>query len=91
MVLLLGVARPDLVERSVTALGAKIAGRHLHADHHLFTPSELATARADASAKGALLVTTEKDAERLPDRSAHVLVLEVQVTSGTLPLPKDLP
>ena len=91
VVLLLGVARPDLVERSVTALGAKIAGRHLHADHHLFTPSELATARADASAKGALLVTTEKDAERLPDRSAHVLVLEVQVTSGTLPLPKDLP
>ena len=89
VVLLLGVARPDLVERSVIALGATIAGRHLHADHHVFSPAELATARADAETKGALLVTTEKDAERLPEQSAHVLVLEVQLTSGTLPLPRE--
>ncbi len=87
VVLLLGVARPDLVEKSVLALGAAITGRHFHADHHVFTPAELAAAREEAEGQGALLVTTEKDAERLPEHSAHVLVLEVEVTRGELPLP----
>lgn len=87
VVLLLGVARPDLVEKSVTALGANIVGRHLYADHRTFSAEQLSDARADAEAKGAVLVTTEKDAERLPERSAHVLVLDVDVLSGVLPLP----
>ena len=88
VVLLLGVARPDMVEKSVLALGATITGRHLHADHHVFTPAELAAARSEAEGKGAWLVTTEKDAERLPERSAYVLVLDVEVTRGELPLPR---
>ncbi len=88
VVLLLGVARPDLVEKSVLALGAAVAGRHFHPDHHVFTPVELAAARAEAEEKGAWLVTTEKDAERLPEQSAYVLVLEVEVTRGELPLPR---
>ncbi len=88
VVLLLGVARPDLVEKSVLALGAFIVGRHFHADHHVFTPAELEAARAEAGGKGAWLVTTEKDAERLPERSTYVLVLEVEVTRGELPLPR---
>jgi tetraacyldisaccharide 4'-kinase len=89
VVLLLGVARPELVERSVVDLGATITGRHVYADHHVFTPEELAAAQRDARSAGALLVTTEKDAERLPERSAHVLVLDVEVTAGTLPLPQE--
>ena len=88
VVLLLGVARPDLVARSVTALGAQVVAQHAYGDHHVFTASELAAARADAEAKGAVLVTTEKDAERLPDRSAHVLVLDLEGVSGELPLPR---
>lgn len=87
VVLLLGVARPELVERSVATLGARVVGVHAHPDHHVFTAAELAAARRDAEAKGGLLVTTEKDAERLPERSAHVLVLDVEVLSGELPLP----
>jgi tetraacyldisaccharide 4'-kinase len=87
VVLLLGVARPELVQSSVVALGAKVVGVHALPDHHVFTPEELATARRDADAKGALLVTTEKDAERLPERSAHVLVLDIEIVSGELPLP----
>lgn len=87
VVLLLGVARPELVERSVTGLGAIVAGVHAHADHHVFSADELGAARAEARGKGALLVTTEKDAERLPDGSAYVLVLDVDVVSGSLPLP----
>lgn len=87
VLLLLGVARPDLVEKSVAALGASIVGKHVHADHHVFTSFELAAARLEAEEKGALLVTTEKDAERLPERSACVLVLDVEVLKGELPLP----
>lgn len=87
IVLLLGVARPDLVENSVAALGATIVGNHVHTDHHEFTPTELFAARSEAEAKSALLVTTEKDAERLPEHSAYVLVLDVEVLSGPLPLP----
>lgn len=87
VVLLLGVARPDLVQKSVTALGATIAATHAHADHHAFSAAELQAARDEAKEKGALLVTTEKDAERLPEKSAHVLVLDVEIVSGSLPLP----
>lgn len=87
VVLLLGVARPERVARSVESLGANVVARHDYPDHHVFTPAEVAAARADAAAKGALLVTTEKDAERLPEKSAHVLVLEVEVVKGSLPLP----
>jgi tetraacyldisaccharide 4'-kinase len=87
VVLLLGVARPDLVENSVLALGATIAAKHLFADHHAFTASELERAHADAKSKNAVLVTTEKDAERLPEHTAAVLLLEVEVLEGELPLP----
>lgn len=87
VVLLLGVARPDLVKQSVTTLGATIAATHAHADHHVFSTAELESARAEAKEQGALLVTTEKDAERLPEKSAHVLVLDVELVSGALPLP----
>lgn len=87
VVLLLGVARPELVARSVEALGATVVARHAFADHHVFTAAQLEAARADAAARGALLVTTEKDAERLPEKSAHVLVLDLEVVKGALPLP----
>ena len=60
---------------------------HTHPDHHVFTAGELAAAQAEAQAKGAVLVTTEKDAERLPDRSAHVLILDMESVRGELPLP----
>jgi tetraacyldisaccharide 4'-kinase len=87
VVLLLGVARPELVERSVIAAGATVAQVHAYADHHRFSAAELERARTDAAAREAVLVTTEKDAERLPEGSAHVLLLEVEVTRGELPLP----
>lgn len=87
VVLLLGVARPDLVEKSVAALGATVVGRHLHPDHHAFTAAEVSAARAEAETKSAVLVTTEKDAERLPEHSAAVLVLDVELLQGELPLP----
>jgi tetraacyldisaccharide 4'-kinase len=80
VVLLLGVARPELVVAAVKALGALVRATHACADHHLFSAQEIDRAQREAS--GAWLVTTEKDAERLPSGSAHVLILDVQVTKG---------
>lgn len=87
VVLLLGVARPDLVERTTAGLGAVVVAVHAFPDHHVFTAAELARAAQESATHEALLVTTEKDAERLPEGVAHVLLLEVQVTKGELPLP----
>lgn len=87
LVLLLGVARPDLVEQSVRARGAEVVAVHAYPDHHPFSAGELEGARQAASAAGALLATTEKDAERLPPGAAAELELEVEVVKGELPLP----
>jgi tetraacyldisaccharide 4'-kinase len=86
LVLLLAVARPERVQESVTQAGATVVSVHAYRDHHLFNAEELARAAADAKAQGALLATTEKDAERLPEGVAHVIELEVEAT-GELPLP----
>jgi tetraacyldisaccharide 4'-kinase len=87
LVVLLGIARPERVLQTLTALGARIHASHLFDDHHLFTSAQLEAARPPANA---LLVTTEKDAERLPGSvEAWVLVMNVEVTRGELPLPKQ--
>ncbi len=83
VVLLLGVARPGLVRESVANLGATVRAIHAFPDHHRFTESELWAAQQAAA--GAWLLTTEKDAERLPPGVAHVLVLDVELTKNTLP------
>lgn len=88
VVLLLGVARPDLVQKAVQALGAVIVGMQVFADHHVFSAQEVSAATAEAERKSAWLVTTEKDAERLPEGTAYVLVLDVSVIRGELPLPQ---
>ncbi|MEW6433832.1 MAG: tetraacyldisaccharide 4'-kinase [Myxococcota bacterium] len=83
VVLLLGIARPERVVRSVEAAGARVVAVHAHADHREFSPADVDAARAAASASGALLVTTEKDLERLPaDVEAVAPRLELEVLDG---------
>ncbi|MBL8910134.1 MAG: tetraacyldisaccharide 4'-kinase [Archangium sp.] len=78
--LLLGVARPDLVKDSVEAAGARVAAVHAYADHHHFTPEEVQRAAGS--------LTTEKDAERLPEgHGLGVLLLDLEVTAP-FPLPR---
>ena len=86
-VLLLGVARPDLVTQSVARAGGEVVAVHAYADHHVFTPDELARAQRDARALDATLATTEKDAERLPPGSAvaFALTLKAPPLSSLLP------
>jgi tetraacyldisaccharide 4'-kinase len=69
--LLTGVARPESVRRTVEGLGAEVVAVHAFPDHHRFTAAEVAAALGALQPAGAsLLVTTEKDAVRLPDGSA---------------------
>lgn len=61
-----GIARPAKFYATVRDLGARIRGARDFPDHHVYTEGDLeALGRA---AKGALLVTTAKDAVRLPRR-----------------------
>lgn len=69
--LLTGVARPGSVRRTVESLGAEVVAAFPHPDHHPFTEGEVAAALAEAGRAGAdFLVTTEKDAVRLPAGAA---------------------
>lgn len=62
-----GIARPERFWTSLAATGAEIAGVRAFPDHHRFTGADLADlARRAAAASAGALVTTEKDAVRLP-------------------------
>jgi len=86
--LLTGVARPGSVRRTVEGLGAQVAQAFAFPDHHRFTESEVAEALRETSRAGAsLLVTTEKDAVRLPPGSAgddrfRVVRIDAEVVAG---------
>jgi len=69
VVLLSGIARPDLFERDVRALGYRIESHLAYRDHHPFTTKQLAQAAALARRVSGHLVTTEKDLTRIPDRA----------------------
>lgn len=68
-----GIGRPEKFFASLAELGCEILARHAFADHHDFTPSEIARLRDDAEARNAALVTTEKDMVRLPPDLANGL------------------
>lgn len=68
--LLLGVARPANVRAAMERAGVAVAGMTAYSDHHQFTAGELETARREAQAAGAALLTTEKDAARLAGMAA---------------------
>ena len=61
-----GIARPSSFERTLRHLGAEVTQLRAFSDHHLFSAAELAALQTSARAARAQLVTTEKDAMRLP-------------------------
>jgi tetraacyldisaccharide 4'-kinase len=78
--LLAAIARPERLEHDTAAEGATVVGRAFYRDHHRFTAGELAAAAARAAAAGAdAIVTTAKDAVRLPalEGAPRTLVLEI--------------
>jgi tetraacyldisaccharide 4'-kinase len=86
--LLTGVARPGSVRRTVESLGAAVVAVSEFPDHHRFTEAEVAEALRSSERAGAdLLVTTEKDAVRLPaavagDPRIRVVRIDVEVLQG---------
>jgi tetraacyldisaccharide 4'-kinase len=61
-----GIGRPAKFFATLAELGCEVAATHAFADHHPFSDADVARLVADADARDAALVTTEKDAVRLP-------------------------
>jgi tetraacyldisaccharide 4'-kinase len=73
-----GIGHPEKFVQSLQEAGAIVTGSRFFADHHPYTPSEIANLRRDA--KDAVLVTTEKDFVRLaPELQQGIQQLTVRV------------
>jgi tetraacyldisaccharide 4'-kinase len=73
-----GIGQPEKFFAMLRALGAEVAACHSFADHHGYTPGELARLRQRADALEASLTTTEKDFVRLGSNDRHgIAVLPV--------------
>jgi tetraacyldisaccharide 4'-kinase len=80
---LAGLARPGSFLRTLSQLEAEVRDTALFPDHHRFTAGELQETEARARRQGLRLVTTEKDAVRLPrDFPAWKVRLGVEVLEG---------
>ncbi|MCE9672981.1 tetraacyldisaccharide 4'-kinase [Myxococcus stipitatus] len=88
---LAGLARPGGFLKTLTSLGVEVEDAALFADHHRFTQEELRDVAARAAQGGLRVVTTEKDAVRLPPGfEAWRVRLGVEVLEGEVWLRKAL-
>ncbi|QDE69672.1 tetraacyldisaccharide 4'-kinase [Myxococcus xanthus] len=80
---LAGLARPGAFLKTLQGLGTEVRDAALFPDHHRFTADELRDVQARAARQGARVVTTEKDAVRLPPGfEAWMVRLGVEVLDG---------
>lgn len=61
-----GIGLPDKFFRTLEEAGARVVARRAFADHHAYRAGDIAELAALAVEKNARLVTTQKDAVRLP-------------------------
>ena len=82
------IAVPASFERFLTSLGAELVLTRSFADHHRYTQQEIIDFINDAKEAGAeLIMTTEKDAVRIPkldrqDIPLYFLRVEINILSG---------
>ncbi len=74
-----GIARPGKFFNTLRASGCRLIAAHRFADHHEFDPDEIMLMAEQANAAHARLVTTAKDAVRLPF-GARAMVAVVTVS-----------
>jgi tetraacyldisaccharide 4'-kinase len=75
-----GIGRPEKFFATLADLRCRIVAAHAYADHHAYAPDEIMRLADEAGAKRATLVTTAKDAVRLPPEArAMVRVLDVEI------------
>ena len=63
-----GIGQPKKLLQSLRELGASVKSLKGFPDHHVYTAKEISALQAKAAEAGALLVTTEKDYVRLPQK-----------------------
>lgn len=73
-----GIGRPAKFFSTLEAAGARLAGTRAFPDHHPFRPADLVALTAEAQRLGAALITTEKDAVRLPPGFAQALPVRLE-------------
>lgn len=75
-----GIGRPAKFFATVTSCGAHVVAEHSFADHHPYGRTEILALLAEAEAANALLVTTAKDAVRVPsDLRPRLTILTVRL------------
>ncbi|AKF82498.1 tetraacyldisaccharide 4'-kinase [Myxococcus fulvus 124B02] len=80
---LAGLGRPGGFLKTLRSLGVEVVDAALFPDHHRFTPEELEDVVHRAKRRGVMVVTTEKDAVRLPSGfEAWKVRLGVEVLEG---------
>lgn len=75
-----GIGRPEKFFETLRTLGAEIADTRAFADHHAYSPQDMAALRERAKRLSALLVTTEKDAARIGE-AGDIVTLPVALKS----------
>ena len=75
-----GIGRPDKFFEALDAIGLELVRRNGFPDHHRYGSAQLRSLATEADVHGAILVTTPKDAARLPEAfRKQVLVLDVSL------------
>ncbi len=81
-----GIARPSKFFATLKSNGARLIASHGFSDHHRFAEREAKRLLAEADEKKAMLVTTEKDWERLSDEDEDSAITELKHRSRPVPI-----